>query len=107
MVEQQYEAVIVTDDVIQISKVHLSFIYVFISWSLIYLFIFVTQPSWVVSTSGYLQSFTSGSGTPLNVDNGGINNTLLSDEGRSNILWVSFLFALLVGFIIYLLLYFY
>ena len=91
---------------VMISKYHLCFLYVLISWSLIYLFIFVTQPSWVTGNNGYLNNFgSSGTGTNTSEGKPG-NNTLLSDIGRENILWVSFLFALLVGLLVFIFFYF-
>ena len=94
-----------TDNVI-ISKYHLCFLYVLISWSLIYLFIFVTQPNWVVGDGGYLLSISGGSGVPITNGKSNLSNTLLSDSGRENILWVSFLFALLVGLLIFVFFFF-
>ena len=92
---------------VMISKYHLCFLYVLISWSLIYLFIFVTQPGWVVGDRGYLSSFpVGGSGLPTTQGKANLDNTLLSDNGRENILWVSFLFALLVGLLIFVFFYF-
>jgi len=91
---------------VMISKYHLCFLYVLISWSLIYLFIFVTQPNWVVGDGGYILSINSGSGVPTTQGKSNLNNTLLSDNGRENILWVSFLFALLVGLLIFVFFFF-
>ena len=107
MKSEKYEAVFISNSTVQISKWHLSLLYVLITWPIIYLLIFVVQPSWVVTTEGYIDSFTGGQGTPLVNGGGNLSNTLLTDEGRSNILWVSFLFALLVGFVAYLILSFY
>ena len=81
---------------VMISKYHLCFLYVLISWSLIYLFIFVTQPNWVTGNNGYLTLILVLVGTGTNTSEGKPGkNTLLSDIGRENILWVSFLFALI------------
>ena len=81
---------------------------VFISWPLIFLFFFVTQPGWLMDpVDGYLSGFPgtggSGSGSVLKSGNSNLSNTLLSDKGRQTILWVSFLFALLVGLFVYVL----
>lgn len=94
-----------TDNVI-ISKYHLCFLYVLISWSLIFLFIFVTQPGWVVGDGGYLLNFGSGTGTPTSEGKANLSNTILSDSGRENLLWVSFLFSLLVGLLVFVFFYF-
>lgn len=91
---------------IMISKYHLCFLYVLISWSLIYLFIFVTRPDWIAGDNGYLNNFgTSGTGNSTTEGKPG-NNSLLSSTGRENILWVSFLFALLVGLLIFVFFFF-
>lgn len=90
-----------------ISKYQLIFMYVLIFWALIYIFFYVSQPEWAVSDDGFLLSFgTAGSGTPNSQGQGNLTNTLLSDHGRSNILWVSFLFALLVGLLLYIIFFF-
>ena len=91
---------------VMISKYHLSFLYVLVSWPIIYLLIFVTQPDWIVGNKGYLSAFGGGSGTPTTNGKSGLNNTLLSDSGRENILWVSFLFALLVGLLVFVFFFF-
>jgi len=94
-----------TDNVI-ISKYHLCFLYVLISWSLVFLFIFVTQPGWIVGKGGYLSSFVTGSGVATTEGKASLTNTILSDQGRENLLWVSFLFALLVGLLVFVFFYF-
>jgi len=91
---------------VMISKYQLIFLYTLIFWALIYIFFFVTQPSWAVTDAGYLLTFANGSGVPNSQGQGNLSNTLLSDEGRSSLLWVSFLFALLVGLLLYLLFFF-
>lgn len=92
---------------VMISKYHLSFLYVLVSWPIIYLLIFATQPEWIVGNKGYLSAFgNGGTGTPTTNGKSGLNNTLLSDTGRENILWVSFLFALLVGLLVFVFFYF-
>ena len=94
-----------TDNVI-ISKYHLCFLYVLISWSLVFLFIFVTQPGWIVGDGGYLLTFANGTGTPTYEGKASLANTILSDQGRENLLWVSLLFALLVGLLVFVFFYF-
>ena len=89
------------------SRGHLAFLYFLISWPIIYLLCFVTRQEWFVGYGGYLSSLTTGSGSPNTAPNASLSNTVLSDEGRSNILWVSFLFALLVGLLAYFILYYY
>ena len=101
------EIVFVRENGITISRWHLSFIYVLISWPIIYLLCYVTRPTWIVSDSGYLLNFTGGSGTPNASANPSFSNTVLSDNGRENILWVSFLFALIVGLFAYILMSYY
>ena len=91
---------------VMISKYHLSFLYVLVSWPIIYLLIFATQPEWIVGNKGYLSSFAGGAGTPTTNGKANLNNTLLSDTGRENILWVSFLFALLVGLLVFVFIFF-
>tara|TARA_Y100000593_G_C4089938_1_gene228031 strand:- start:106 stop:432 length:327 start_codon:yes stop_codon:yes gene_type:complete len=88
------------------SRGHLAFIYFLISWPIIYLLCFVTRQEWFIGYSGYLTSLTTGSGTPNTAPNASFNNTVLSDQGRENILWVSFLFSLLVGLLAYFILYY-
>lgn len=94
-----------TDNVI-ISKYHLCFLYVLISWSLVFLFIFVTQPGWIIGDGGYLLAFANGTGTPTSEGKASLANTILSDQGRENLLWVSLLFALLVGLLVFVFFYF-
>ena len=89
------------------SRGHLAFLYFLISWPIIYLLCFVTRQEWFVGYGGYLSNFTTGSGSPNTAPNASLSNTVLSDQGRSNILWVSFLFALLVGLLAYFILYYY
>ena len=105
--KSETEVVFVKSDGIIISRFHLSFIYILISWPIIYLLCYVTRPTWIVSDSGYITQLTSGSGTANASPNPNFNNSVLSDSGRENILWISFLFALLVGLIMYLLLSYY
>tara|TARA_R110001592_G_scaffold18816_11_gene77718 strand:+ start:14298 stop:14624 length:327 start_codon:yes stop_codon:yes gene_type:complete len=88
------------------SRGHLAFIYFLISWPIIYLLCFVTRQEWFIGYGGYLTSLTTGSGTPNTAPNASFNNTVLSDQGRENILWVSFLFALLIGLLAYFILYY-
>ena len=90
-----------------VSRSHLSFIYFLISWPIIYLLCYVTRPVWIVGDNGYITQLTSGTGTPSVSPNPSFSNSVLSDVGRENILWVSFLFALLVGLLAYLLLTYY
>lgn len=85
---------------------HLALLWTFVSWPVIYLLFFVSQPAWLLdSVDGYLSGFPStggnGVGSVLRTGNSSLNNTLLSDRGRQTILWVSFLFALLVGLFVY------
>mgnify|MGYP005999482917 CR=1 FL=1 len=90
------DVVVVKTDGIFLSRFHLTFIYVLILWPIIFLICFVTQQEWFVGYQGYLTSFPSGgSGRANNSPNASFSNAVLSDEGRQNILWVSFLFALL------------
>ena len=88
-------------------RTHLAIIYFLISWPIIYLICFVTRQEWFVGYGGYLSSFGGGNGTKNNSSNPSFNNSILSDEGRQNILWVSLLFALLVGLLSYFLLYYF
>jgi len=88
---------------IRVGKYQLSLMWTLISWPIIYLLIFVTQPSWILGDGGYLQSFSSTSGTPTTEGKGGNTNTIMSDSGRTNALWVSFLFSLIVGLFAFLL----
>ena len=105
MVER--DVVVVKSNGVLLSRFHLTFIYVLILWPIIFLICFVTQQEWFIGYQGYLSGFSSGgSGTPNNSPNASFSNAILSDEGRQNILWVSFLFALLAGFFIYYLLYY-
>ncbi len=91
---------------VMISKYHLCFLYVLVSWPIIYLLIFITRPDWITGNNGYLQNFgNTGTGTGTTEGKPG-NNTILSDVGRENILWVSFLFALLVGLLVFVFFYF-
>lgn len=105
--EEEVTEVVVIDPGFRISRSHLAFIYFLISWPIIYLLCYVTRPNWIVSTQGYLINFSLGSGAVNNSENNSFSNSLLSDQGRENILWVSLLFALLVGLIAYLTLYYF
>ena len=106
MIKKQKEIVVIEDGV-TISRFHLSFMYVLILWPIIFLFCFVTQQEWFVGNDGYLLNFAGATGPSTNSSNLSTSNTLLSDTGRNNILWVSFLFALLGGLVIYFLFYYY
>lgn len=99
--------IIVIDNGANITRYHLCFMYVLILWPIIFLICFVTQEDWVVGNDGYLLNFNGATGTSTNSANLQTTNTLLSDTGRNNILWVSFLFALLGGLLIYLIFYYY
>lgn len=99
--------VIVVEKGFNISKGHLAFLYLLISWPIIYILCYVTRQEWFVNYDGYLSTLSGGSGVPVNISNANLNNTVLSDKGRENILWVSFLFALLVGLLVYLFLYYF
>ena len=91
---------------VMISKYHLCFLYVLVSWPIIYLLTFITRPDWITGNNGYLNNFgTNGTGTTTTEGKPG-SNTILSDIGRENILWVSFLFALLVGLLVFVFFYF-
>ena len=98
----QKEIVFISNGGVIITRYHLAFMYVLILWPIIFLACFVTQQEWFVGEDGYLLSFGGATGTPTNSGNLSTSNTLLSDTGRSNILWVSFLFALAAGLLIYL-----
>ena len=98
----QKEIVFISNGGVNISRYHLTFMYVLILWPIIFLVCFVTQQEWFVGEDGYLFNFGGATGTPTNSGHLSTSNTLLSDTGRANILWVSFLFALAVGLIIYL-----
>jgi hypothetical protein len=80
----------------------------FISWPSIYLFMWTYPPksSDILSTSAFMESFASGSGTPVTSGKGNLNNTLLTDKGREEILWWSLLFAfslaVFLTFIVYI-----
>jgi hypothetical protein len=106
MIKKQKEIVVIEDGV-TISRFHLSFMYVLILWPIIFLLCFVSQQQWFVGDDGYLLNFSGATGSTTNSSNLSTSNTLLSDTGRNNILWVSFLFALLGGLVIYLLFYYY
>jgi len=85
---------------------HLALLWTFVSWPIIFLLFFVSQPAWLMDpVDGYLSGFPntsgSGSGSVLKSGNSNLSNTLLSDKGRQTLLWVSFLFALLVGLFVY------
>lgn len=95
------------DKSFRISRAHLAFIYFLISWPIIYLLCFVTRQDWVIGTQGYLFAFDGGNGTVNTGNNPSFKNSLLSDSGRENILWISALFALLVGFLAYFILYYF
>jgi hypothetical protein len=83
---------------------HLALLILFISWPILYLLIFTTQPGFILGdTQNFLNSFgEAGSGTVLTTGSGNLNNTLLSDEGRQTVLWTSFLTSLLLTIIMYL-----
>lgn len=98
--------IVVIDRRFYISRGHLAFIYFLISWPIIYLLCFVTRQEWFIGYEGYLSTFNGGSGVPNNSPNASLGNTVLSDQGRENILWVSALFALLVGLVAYFALYY-
>ena len=101
------EVVFLNPSGVFLSRFHLTFIYVLILWPIIFLICFVTQQEWFVGYQGYLTGFSDGgSGSPNNSPNARFSNAILSDEGRQNILWISFLFALLAGFFIYYFLYY-
>ena len=100
------EIIFIDDTGVSISRFHLSFIYTLILWPIVFLACFVTQQEWFVGSDGFLFSFSSASGSSTNSSNLKTKNTLLSDEGRINIFWVSLLLALASGLVIYLLLYY-
>ena len=83
---------------------HLALLILFISWPILYLLIFTTQPGFILGdTQNFLTSFGGGgSGTVLTTGSGNLNNTLLSDEGRQTVLWTSFLISLLLTILMYL-----
>ena len=82
---------------------HLALLILFISWPILYLLIFTTQPGFILGdTQNFLTSFEGGSGTVLTTGSGNLNNTLLSDEGRQTVLWTSFLISLLLTILMYL-----
>lgn len=87
-----------------LSPSHLALLILFISWPILYLLIYTTQPDFILGdTKNFLADFGSaGSGTVLTTGSGDLKNTLLSDEGRQTILWVSFLIALLLTILLYL-----
>ncbi len=97
------EVLVFKEKGITLSRGHLSFMYVLITWPIIYLLCFVTRPEWIVNYNGYLLRFEGGSGVANASSNPSFSNTILSDNGRENILWISFLFALLVGLLVYIL----
>jgi hypothetical protein len=105
--KNEAEVVIVSTPGIGVSRSHLSFIYFLISWPIVYLLCYVTRPVWIVGDNGYITQLTGGSGTANASPKPSFTNSVLSDAGRENILWVSFLFALLVGLLDYLLLSYY
>lgn len=101
------EVIVLDRSAFYISKGHLAFLYFLISWPILYLILFVTRQEWFIGYGGYLTSLSGGSGSANNAPNPSFSNTVLSDEGRQNILWVSLLFALLVGLLSYFILYYY
>jgi len=78
---------------------------IFISWPLIYILFFVTQPQWALSNESYMLNFAGGSGVANTNSTSGLSNTILTEEGRSRILWISFLFSLIVFIFVYFLFY--
>ena len=100
------EIIIVNNGGVAISRYHLTFIYVLILWPIIFLICFVTQQEWFVGSDGYLLNFSGATGVSTNSSGLATSNTLLSDAGRSNLLWISLLLALAAGLLIYLLFYY-
>jgi len=101
------EVVVLDNPGFYISKGHLAFLYFLISWPILFIILFVARQEWFIGYGGYLTSLNGGSGSPNNAPNASFNNSVLSDEGRQNILWVSFLFALLIGLLTYLIFYYF
>lgn len=96
------EVIVVEETHLTSIRTHILILYFLVTWPIIYLICFITRPSWLVGDDGYLANFTGPSGASTNSSNASLSNTILSDQGRENILWVSFLFALLVLLIVYL-----
>lgn len=87
-----------------ISKIHLVFIYGICFWTLIYILLFIDQPSWLLTNDSFISTFNAGSGTPINTGSGSLTNTLLTTEGKLQILGWSFLFAFVAAILVYFLL---
>lgn len=85
-----------------LSPLQLCLLVLFISWPILYLLVFTTQPEFILGdTQNFLSDFASGTGTPIVTPNSNLNNTLLSDKGRETVLWVSFLISLLITLLLY------
>jgi len=85
-----------------LSPLQLCLLVLFISWPILYLLVFTTQPEFILGdTQNFLKNFESGSGIPMTTPNGNLSNTLLSDKGRETVLWVSFLISLLITLLLY------
>lgn len=82
---------------------HLCLLILFISWPLIFLFIYTSQPEFILGdTNNFILNFSNGNGTEITQQNGSFQNKILSDKGRQTILWVSFLTSFLVALLFYL-----
>lgn len=79
----------------------------FISWPIIYLLFWTYQPKWAFSKDAFIYTFANGSGQANTSDKGNLNNTLLTDKGREQILWISLGFSFIPVFVVILFLYFY
>lgn len=101
------EVIVVEETHLTSIKTHILILYFLVSLPIIYLFCFISRPSWLVGDDGYLANFTGPSGASTNSSNSNLSNTILSDTGRENILWISFLFAILVLLIVYFIMYYF
>ena len=85
-----------------LSPLQLCLLVLFISWPILYVLIFTTQPDFILGdTENFLRHFETGTGAPVTTPNGNLSNTLLSDKGRETVLWVSFLISLLITLLLY------
>ena len=85
-----------------LSPLQLCLLVLFISWPILYLLVFTTQPDFILGdTQNFLKTFDSGTGNPMVTPHGNLSNTLLSDKGRETVLWVSFLISLLITLLLY------
>ena len=97
---------IVSSEVLYVlTPLHLCLLILFVSWPILYVLIFTTQPDFILGdTQNFLKDFgTNGTGSVIVTGSGNLENTLLSDKGRQTVLWVSFVISLLMSILVYLL----